>query len=1194
MSTVQPSSANHDASRNDIKPGHAVASEYVFSLPWFLAGLIAFVLLAGTVTGLYFYQVRNLAGHMIDAAEKLEQDGKIGDAINLLVSYSASRPNDTQVWRKLGELVQKNIDSGNRNLTRAIRIHESMKSRFGETEQLPILEKIMQWKWEQQQLTEAMNQAREIITLGNKLRLPEKEYYSAWKIYAMGSVENLDNINYRPDIAGIERLPQSIDKLLQKVYEMKPDDIEISVYYASVIRDDQNDAFKKNSSEELLKESPAIREARATEIIDNMVALNPKSTKAYLSRYRYRMRFVEKDLVSPTLDPDLQKAVEIDPKDIGAKIQAGVFEFTQALKARAAGNTEEYQKRKRSAEAFFNDIGKVNPKSEVGFRYLGDLHARVGETEAALAAWKEGAERIKPAVNAEIQGRYIVALIERAKFAEASSELARMEKFFAVNRQAPSVELRVRNLIDLLRAQIYAAEGAAKTLEGEKLKRQGKMEEARTLLREGTTKVYDAVQMFETLLKPFGDAPGDLILQPDSVYTRVLGDSLMILARLKSDQGKWDESATYFDKAVIFPDHQERAYLGAAAAYQQQNQPETALALLAKAISLNPDNEAIRFVYTQALFRNEMAHDAINRDFEGVEKQLERLEESKSTLPQPWAVDLLKIQIQFVRDGASADTDRAVAAQQNALKKMRELEHKEFPRRGETFASDLANEKRVYGQDLGFLSAVAGIYSAMASIHDFERVTNMMLDLPGGEVAYYTERANDALRGNDKEGMIEILKQAVAADIPEDQKQRFIDLMEQVQMNDSAVVTVGSSAAGSGTGPVLDRLTKAFQENPDSLKPQAFFILANGAIDREDWKAARVYEDRLKAIEGEEEGKGDMWRFVQARRILSEEPDSPQIVKAKELQEEIVKIRPRWDMAYILAAMIEEKSPSETTARGTTKNTKKIENYKLALKYGNTAPEVWELLISLLMEDNRMDEAQEYQRDAILKGIRIGSNQNQFPQPYQRYYTEVFKAINREDFEEADRQGRACVLLAQRKREKPDLIFELNMAFGKMFMDANYTNLAEKYLQAVHVRGGVYVYPLAVCYAKAGRVDDGFALLLDEIDRMPSSRATLIPSILVLMNQVRPSERIFERIDELMLQVETGEIPVLDGNLEHGDEERRIDFGEKRLFSFVIRFPGQTALPDPKGLTILAPLQEDQPSRVLEAAPANPAPGEGE
>ena len=341
--------------------------------------------------------------------------------------------------------------------------------------------------------------------------------------------------------------------------------------------------------------------------------------------------------------------------------------------------------------------------------------------------------------------------------------------------------------------------------------------------------------------------------------------------------------------------------------------------------------------------------------------------------------------------------------------------------------------------------------------------------------------------------------------------------------------------------------------------------MANMALDREDTDYAKRLQERLETIEG---ASGTMWRFIKARTLMLEK--DPPIDTVLQLQREIVALRPDWDMAYTLKAGIDER---ELVAKQDDKELKRnlIETYRQAIRCGNTQQMIWNRLLFLLEDSGQFDEVRKLQQDAIVRGVRLETAPGQFPQPYQRLYNQAYSAILNQDPQQADLVGKQCLTLAQNRRENVELIYTLNLGFGKLFLDNDMLDSAKRHLSDVAKRGGSYVYPLAVCLAKDRKVDEGFTLILEEIDRTPSSLPVLLPSILVLIAQVRPSEAILSRIDKIVTRIEKGERQVLHSAVTTTDEPSVIDFGVKRIRSMTIRFPDSDVVPNPKDLTIFPP-----------------------
>ncbi|MDR0870406.1 MAG: hypothetical protein LBN39_06395, partial [Planctomycetaceae bacterium] len=703
--------------------------------------------------------------------------------------------------------------------------------------------------------------------------------------------------------------------------------------------------------------------------------------------------------------------------------------------------------------------------------------------------------------------------------------------------------------------------GTSARIKGETAQIAGKGDESRRYFAAAQKQTADALQMLDKLLEGFGTAH-DYVVSRNSIYERLLPASLILAGQLTSDQNKWDKAARYFEVAIPFNRVRERAVVSAAEAYQRCNQPEKAVALLGAAAQ-DRNNLLMVYAYTQTLFRYQMSrNDGETRALDQVESNLNYLNEHRAELPASlpaWAVDIQLVRFKLAKASVTNVPEKILQAQITATKEFRDLENKEFPPPKNAQTS----ERKVYSDDLGFLTELAGVYSSLAALSDFDRILARMRELPGGENAYFRQRLNDALGRNDKEGATHVIEEAIKSNaLSSEQKQQFLTIMQNLK-----------NEQPTSLDNVYATLKENYDKNPDALKPQAFFLMANMAVDRNDLNYAKILQGRLEKIEGAPE-HGTWWRYIESRILLSEQV--PQYDRCRQLQEEIIKLRPDWDMAYALRASIEEKffmaNPDNEDAKA-----KIIESLQAAIRCGNKQPAIWNRLLSLYEADNRTEEAKKLRTSAMVRAIALDdSSSGQFPQPYQRMYAQVFKHIQDNDPQNADTTAKQCIALAEGRREDPNLIFALNLALGKMFFDAEILEPAKWHLSYVAKRGSSYVFPLAVCIAKNKQVDEGFNLLLDEMDRTPSSQPILLPSVLVLLAQVRPSEAVFNRIDKLMLRIENGERQTLRGNIEEPEKDGVfVPLGIKRLRSLVIRFPDDGQVPPADGFEIFPPDEED-------------------
>ncbi|MDR2114936.1 MAG: hypothetical protein LBP87_00995 [Planctomycetaceae bacterium] len=1170
-------------------------AEYVISWKWLLGGLIVFLVFCGTASGLYFFRVSNLSGQILSTAQKmvveaeeLKKDGKLNeslkkrmDAANLLDNFNRSQPVGVlKVQTELNSILESiyKDESKTNAAVRQFRIKQIIDSctqliQTIASDQGSLTYRIrsMELEWERANYSGVIERAKEVQRV--EWEINNRYNYQAMRYLTLSIMINLPLVGYNPLQIGLTpTLPQHLDKLLEDVYNMKPEDIEIAARYAEFIIDVKRDTFKNFASQTLYGTSDTERQAKALAIIDAMVSRNAQNVNAYLKRFRFKTRFIPSEPPLDKLDPDLQAVLKLDPNDVEGLIFASLYAFQQSAIANRAGNTEIANERKKLGEDLLRRNVSENPYYGLGYQYLGEYLSGEGKINEAIEVWNEGVTKSNHPAVEELVGRLAIALMEQKRFEEAEVKIASLNQISIDARvRRPNSVPQILNMGLLLSARLSANQGTEILAKAEEAQIAGRTEEARRLYVLNQKKNNDAIQILDNLLGNFGQ-PHDYILDRQSIYIRLLPESLLLAGRLSADLGLWDKAAKYFvavDHPTFTVSLRNMAALAAANVYQQENKPEYAVRILKTAVERSPENISLNYYYAQSLFRYQMSRGNPDpQDLDIVEERLRILNEHREQLPQPWVIDLRLIHLEMTKASLSNNAEQILQAQIVAMRKFRELENKELPIQAQKPASsnqeDSPNsqpnsqEKKVYSDDLSFLMELAGIYSSLAQLSDFDRIIQKMREMPNGEAAYFTERINDSIRRSDREGAALIIEEALASELlTASQKQRFVILLQTLKDKDP-----------NSLDKVYARLKSTFDQNPDSLKPQGFFLLANMAIDREDYAYAKILLERLELLD---KTSGSWWRYIQARLLLAEpEPPYDQI---RQLQEEIAKIRKDWDMSYLLRATIEEKYLLQNLEDPNVKAAL-ITAYQEAIRCGNVQPVIWNRLLSLYEEANRTEDAKRLRRDAIIRAISLDAVASQFPQPYQRMYNQVEKSIADEDTQNADNIARQCIALAEARREKKELIFGLNLALGKLFFDAGFFDSAKRHLAIVAKQGSTNVYPLAVCLAKSQMVDEGFNLILDEINRMPSSQPLLLPSLLVLLSQVRPSEAVLERIDKLMIRIEKGERQVLRGTIT--PDARDVDLGERRLLALVIRFPDMTDIPDPKNIEIYPPSEPEE------------------
>lgn len=1197
--TTNNSPATDDQAKQEPSPlpVKTTVSEYVINWKWFVAGILALLIGGGSLGGLYYLRTTRLSKDILGVVERMRNEAdelrrKAGDldnsngdskdiedlrmksykmrvdAVDLLRSF-ARRPNqenNAKVLTEINELLEGLLsdERGSPPLAnrRRSEIMENCKQLIraiaSEEESFRYQLRLMELEWEQGNMGGVLDRAKTVLQFDKKRG---RENYDALRYITLVTMSRLATEDYRRIQAQLQ-LPETMDKLLDKVLQLRPDNIEIAYRYAEFVSDVNNrEEFKKVASEGLYRLAQGERDRMAMTALNEMVSRNKDNVRAYLIRYNFKKRYLKTPDDPDKLDPDIETILEINPNDPDGLILAGLTTFRQSLVARNEGNIEVADAKRVQAEEYLKRVIEKNPRADLGYQHLGDFYAARGNEDEAIRVWNQGVEQRIPMVNPELIGRLVSALINQKKYEDAAAKVDLLRRYVQEIRQTaqPDYLRQVQNLSALLTARLYAAEGAEAVEKAEKARMEGRLQESQNLFAVAQQKTSGATKLLSDKLLNFG-APHDYVVDGASIYAKLLGDSLLLAGRLMSDQAKWSQAAQYYEKAKPFPAFTQRALVLEAAAYQQMHRQEDAIRCLRDARDNDPDNPTYQFLYAQSLYRREVGRKVPSvSDINYVEQQFVQLQEKAAEVPNPWMIDIRLIHLEMARENASNDPDRIQKAFRDAVQKFKALESKEFPLPEGTEPAP-GEKHRTYSDDIGFLAEMAGIYSSLGQISDFDNILQKMRSLPNGEVMYYSELISDAIRRNDKDSAVLAIEEALESTIlNQTQKQRFVAILQNLKDESSTAME-----------RIYKQLQTTFDQNPNSLKPQALFLLANMALDREDFQKAETLIGLLKTRESE---PATMWRYLAARQKMLQK--TPDFEGAKAIQAEIEAIDPGWDMGFLLKAAIDEelyRQKDDPQIRD-----RIIGAYQMAIQNGCVQRDVWNRLMSLYRETGRDEDIRKLRRDAIVRGVTMeATGSQQFPAPYQKMYEQVHASLE-SDPKEADLIARQCLVLAEGRRESPDLLFSLNLEFGKMFLDANMTRSAMRHLRHVANRGGSYVYPLAVALAKDKQIDEGFNLILDEIERTPSSMGTLVPAILVLLSQVRPSEAVFERLDKLMTSIENGERPVLRATVRQTNPDGHlIDLKvPRRIVTMLVRFPNNEEILPLDDFQVFPPDEEE-------------------
>jgi len=1183
---------------------------YTVSWKWLLGGLICILGLGGVIGAVYFVQTQYMSDRVIktvesmvaEADQKKEKINEVsdpeekaelmkdslklrGDAANLLNNYrQKSETPNVKITEALYQILDGLYkDSGESTTLQGRRRGEQLSSLAQNlahavpgADSIAYRTRMLELEWDRRSLNGVIDRGKELLLASQTASEPEN--YEAIRYIALAFFDQIPLKPYSPSDYSLplSTFTETMDDLLKRLNLRRPEDIEIAKRYAEFIvsldhrEPDRQKNFRACASEEILAKNEAERAAEAKACIDTMVSLNKENSAAFLARFHFvyfvsqhvpsLSKFIRPDGEQIQANEDLQTVLKLDPGLAEGLILSSMDAIRLANNAREAGDQDRAQAWEKKAEEYLKRTVKENPTDPFGYQYLGDFYLSERRQAEAGAVWNEGLKKSSNRGDEELIGRLVTVLLEQKKVEEVREKLEHLDRTITEMRYTrPEQDVnRTRDMKKLLTAQLYLAEANIAASKIDAAMRESRPAEFRRLSGIVQQKKGAAMQEFEGLLHNFGSNRNDYVFERQSVYALLLPQALLQLGELKLEWGEWDSAARYFNRARPFPilKVREMALLGMSFALQQGNKLEEATRALKIASDASPQDLSLRYAYATLLFRSQVASNIVSTEkLNDVQRELETLGERRNELVQPWALDIRLIHLGVARASLSDNAQTILDAMQEAARKFRALESQTFPPDKEGYVKNFID-------DPAFVAELVGIYSSLAERSDFDRLLEKLRDFPNGEDAYFEARINDCLRRDDKNGAIAIIEEAgESPKLSLAKKDRFTRLLDTLRGGED-----------QDNAAMLDRaynqLKTSFDETPETLKPQAFFLLANMALDRGQFEQAKLVRDRMEKIEGPD---GSHWRYIEVRLMLRDK--DPDFIRMRGIQEEVAKFRPEWDMTYVLRAMIEEQyfesNPGDPETRDVL-----IKNYREAIRYDNRQPEVWKRLVSLYRMADRTEDANEIYLMAMRAGVMLENRTGQFPVPYNQMFARVQEAINSEDPTSADTIARQCVLLAARRAEREELIFSLNLTLGKVFFEAEMYSSAARHLTETARRGGTYVYPLALCVAKAGKIDEGFQLLLDEIDWVPSAMPSLLPAVLLLLTQVHPSEEIFLRIDRLMSRIERGERLTLSGKAENFPDgipivTRRID--SRRIQSLVVRFPDRTDTLDSSELQFFSP-----------------------
>lgn len=633
----------------------------------------------------------------------------------------------------------------------------------------------------------------------------------------------------------------------------------------------------------------------ARKTIDQMAQRNPDSAEAFYRRYLFRLATSKENPAA-----DIERAVDLEPDNVTYLMRSG-----EQLAA---------DRRFDRAERRFHRVIELSPGNPayLGPAYLGLGNALFegGKKDEAIRAWAEGLENVGP-THFQLNLRLAEALLSMNRPEEVPPRIGRLKQrvraMLAENRQNSNELATVRQVVDWLEARYYLA-------------KKSPAEALPFLIAATSTDIGD----------------------PNVTYL-----AHEALGRVYADQGNWDLAALCFQKAVRYQADSVSGRLALAQALGQTGRYDEALAIFLD-LSRGPRPPSVVWPTIARLrFRLEASRDRPRRNWQAFEESLRQCLRH-GTDP---------VEIALLRASSLATEQQYTKAQQSLL------------------AGGIASGFRAWveierGMVRRFL--IAPLLSLRKGSLDPLQTVWRSRWLPSARLQSWAQLGaaeaelldawgktaaaeSLALRLSRAAPASPIIARSAAAVLAAHGKSKEADALladaiaRQPVEEHAALLQQRLSIAKQSKNPAL-AVTIIGELN--KLRPNDIHLLLELADQR--IRAGQLAEvqplvDRLRQLEGDE---GTHWRYVQALARLAQ-PTSPEgsLAEAAELSDEILKRRPGWNWAHVLAADI-------ALRRG--QSDRAIDELKKAIQNGDHRLEVHERLIALLVAQGDHAQADQY------------------------------------------------------------------------------------------------------------------------------------------------------------------------------------------------------------------------------------------
>ncbi len=646
----------------------------------------------GAVYGLHKWQVSRTAKGLLVLAEAQEKESQWQKAANYLDRYLRLKPDDAPAAGRLALTFAKGAQFDHEK-QRAVSLHytalakedsgDVAKLRGGLADLLLDLERFGEAETESRKLLEANAndpQGTRVLSLA---------LASQW---ADGSLARAD----------LKKL--AILGSLEKARQTNPSDSRVALALASLLRDSA-----EISAAELPQLSLLDRQQRANDVMDQLVAANPREGKIHLSRYFYRTKYA-----LPEAERDLDDAVRLAPGETEVLLAAGMHALdagnrAKADPAQAAKATQHFAR----AQGFFEKLIAKPEEDRLPAAYLNLGDVRLAQTvvtdiaarDVARNVWRDGLKLYRmPTVQIALQSKIAESYLEENRPEEAGESLEEIKKL--VGRLGTSVSRQTRIALE----------------------REWELRKARWHIQRNES--ADAIELLRrvALRQPQGDPRIEMTLQ-----------ATFLLGSVQFTLGEWVDAAIAFDEVNRLAPNLAAARLAAARAYLLTGRPQLAVERAEQAVASAKSVDAW-LVLASAEFQSQVTRPADERNWQRLEEVLFALEQVKSELGKqsPWRIDFLRVDYLMAKAEGAADPAAAKAEAASVLK----------------------SAEAAYGTDKAFWLQVCLAYQGLGLSEEAQRCLAELRKFEGTAVEAAIAESRLAVSREDHDGAKKILEAA--------------------------------------------------------------------------------------------------------------------------------------------------------------------------------------------------------------------------------------------------------------------------------------------------------------------------------------------------------------------------------------------------------------------------------------------------